>query len=116
MNKKPQNKQLRNKSKKQKTHKTDEGLRGKIRELESVIRKLQSRLKYHERRSHFAEDNTFILINKELEADYQEKVEDQEGNCPSCGKGSLSLLNLGRASYLICDHCPHREKTNHEGS
>lgn len=115
MNKKPHKNQHRNKSEKQPSIRADETLRGEIRQLKAVIRNLQKRLKYFERRTHFAEDNTFVLIDKELEAEYKSEVKQSEANCPTCGKGSLSLLNLGRASYLVCSLCSHREKTNHEG-
>mgnify|MGYP003432054027 CR=1 FL=1 len=92
---------------KQKSHKADEDLRGQVRQLKSVIRNLQKRLRQYEKLDHYLEDAIEIVESEKAKEVEKEHVADK---CPDCKKGDLRVLDLGRVAYLACDTCSYRVK------
>jgi hypothetical protein len=89
------------------SHKSDENLRGVIRELKKQVRDLQRQLRQYNRfDSLLAEalDN----VEEERIKESQEEVEDTV-KCPKCKKGHISVIDLGRI-YHVCNSCSYRKK------
>lgn len=94
---------------KKKTHKSDEDFRGEIRQLKSVIRNLQKRLRYYEKIDHMLED-AMDVVDEERSKQFVEEV--KADRCPDCTRGELRLVDLGRVSYTACTICNYRVKTH----
>ena len=93
---------------KQKTHNELEHLRGIVRQQKSIIRNLKKRLKELERREYYY-DNKDILDEEDKHIETE-----QIGDCPQCGKGTLSESDLFFLVIKKCDHCDYEEKTKKE--
>lgn len=93
-----------------KSHRNNEDSQGEIRKLKSIIRNLQKRLRTYEKFDSYFED----ALESIEEAKSQEKVQEEfkADKCPSCKKGELRVLDLGRVTYLACDACKYRRKTH----
>jgi ribosomal protein L44E len=77
-----------------------EYLNGQIRKLESENRQLKRRLKALDRRAHFYEN----IVEDSVE-DIQ--VKDK---CPTCKKGTITILDLKYVKFETCDNCEHKKK------
>jgi len=78
--------------------KTKTKSRKEIEHLRGIIRGLKKQLKHQQ--NDVAEDNT----------DYN----DEDGNCPKCGKGVLTEIDLVRLKIIKCNICDYREKIHGE--
>lgn len=107
-NKKPDKK--RDSLARQKSHKSEEDLKGEVRKLKSVIRNLQKRLRYYEKIDHLLDDAMDIV--REEEAQNFSPIEEDADKCPDCGKGELALLDLGKYVYTTCSLCSYRVKVD----
>lgn len=85
------------------THSELEHLRGEIKALKSENRNLKKRLRHKEK---YDQPD----FEKELKEETEEQYKKSEDVCKHCGKGIPNLLDLGRAMYMICPVCEHREK------
>lgn len=74
-------------------------LRGQIKKLKSQNRQLKRRNRELEKKAHFYED----IID--------EVSEDVEMNfCPSCEKGTLSILDFKYVKFETCNNCDYKIK------
>ena len=89
------------------SHKSDENLRGVIRELKKQVRDLQRQLRQYNRFDSLLAE---ALENVEEEQSRSVKEEEEAAiKCPKCKKGSISVLDLGRM-YHVCNSCTYRKK------
>jgi len=95
----------------EKTHSEVEHLRGIIREQKSIIRNLKKRVTQLTKREHYYDN---LTDGSEVD-DETDVISDDGGNCPSCGKTDLGILDLYYAVYKVCDLCQYREKVTKEG-
>jgi len=82
---------------KQKNHKPDEYLLGKLRELKKEIRRKDQRIRQLERD---------LMLKSPIK---EKKSRKEEPKCESCGKGTISITDLGIRKFKICTLCGHRE-------
>lgn len=89
-----------------KSHKDDEDIRGRIRELEKENRALRRRLRKLEKSKHVWEQYN-------LDADENTQPEGSQENkavaCPSCGSGTLLPVDLGVKWLFTCSSCLFRK-------
>ena len=78
--------------------KTKTKSRKEIEHLRGIIRSLKKQLKNQHK--DVSEDNT--------------EYGDDDGNCPKCGKGVLTEIDLVRVKIVKCNVCDYREKINGE--
>lgn len=83
---------------KQKDHKPDEYLLGKLRELKKELKRKDQRIRQLER------DLLVKSPNKE------KKSRKEDPKCLECGKGEISILDIGIRRYTICSLCKSRER------
>ncbi len=81
---------------KNKTHSEVEHLRGIIKQLKAENIRLKRQLRIQEKYS----DEETPVEPEAVDVDL----------CPSCARGKLVLLDLGKFAYLTCPVCGHRER------
>ena len=86
---------------KNKEHSGLELLKGRIRKLEAVNRRLRKRNKQLERKTHF-HDNVID--------DVAEEITPKGEMCTECGKGQLTTVDLKYLLIESCDTCEYRKK------
>ena len=80
-----------------KTHKSDEDLLGTIRNQKAEIKRLKRKIKELEKDVLLKEDN-------------KEDEQDEEQICDNCGKGILTIIDIGIRRYSVCGLCKTRER------
>lgn len=87
---------------------TEESLRGKNRELQKIIKKLQQRIAHLEKQLKFS-DSTLSQRQPE-----QKKTKKEIIMCEQCGKGEMEEFVLDRPDkkicFLVCRVCKFRKK------
>lgn len=78
-----------------------EFLNGQIRKLESENRQLKRRLRQLDKTQHFYDD----LIEA-----VAEDIKPKEAKCEKCKVGTLTLIDVKHAKFLVCDECKDRKK------
>ena len=90
------------------THKTDEDLRGTIRELTAENKALRRKLRQLEKSKHL-----WNLYSLEAE-DKEETIEIKEIVCPECKAGVLVYVDLGIKELMSCSNCKYRTKAKNK--
>lgn len=85
---------------KSKNRSENEYFNGKIRKLESENRQLKKRLKALDKRQHLYDDIIEVIA--------EDIVIDEK--CKKCKNGSVSLIDLKYAKFLVCNECKDRTK------
>lgn len=73
--------------------------------LRGEVKKLQKRLKAAQKYNRVIEDK--------LDDDSEPVIKElpkKKDTCPTCDDGSLSMLDLGVAQYVVCNSCNFRQK------
>ena len=90
----------------EKTHSEVEHLRGVIREQKSIIRNLKKRVTQLTKREHYYDN---LTDGSEVD-DETDVISDDGGNCPSCGKTDLEIVDLYHLTLKKCPFCGYDEK------
>lgn len=92
-----------------KSHKADEDLRGRVKELEKINKSLRKRLRQLEKNRHVWQQN---------QLDDEDPIEDikpmEEHKCDHCEYGVLIFTDLGIKTLVSCSSCLYR-KTHNRG-
>lgn len=84
-----------------KSHSEVKHLRGIVKKLQSQNRQLRKELNYYKKRSHFYEETITEAADESLTRDEQ---------CPHCGKGVITELDLVHIIVRSCNVCDHKER------
>ena len=79
--------------------KPEEYLIGQLRRLKKDLKRKDQRIKQLERQ-----------LNFKVEEEPSPKKKEESIKCTSCGKGELSILDIGIRVYTICSICKDRKK------
>jgi hypothetical protein len=87
----------------------DETLRGMVRELQKMVRQLQSENKYLKKQLDMA--NTIISPKEE---EPEPPAKNMGKKCPKCASHNFSEVTVWKPNrnieFLVCQNCLHREK------
>ena len=90
---------------KSRSHRDEEDLKGRLREIEKENKALRKRLRKLERSRH-------IWQQYNLDADENhvpEEIKSEGPKCPSCEHGTLMLIDLGIKDLWSCSTCLYRK-------
>jgi hypothetical protein len=95
---------------KQKERSELEFLRGRVRELEALVKQLQKKASRSDKRKQQLEN---VVDEREEEAQQEVaktfEVEVAELKCPSCGSKEFCQVLIGNRNLEMCDSCGHRK-------
>lgn len=80
----------------------DEYYRGKIRELEATVRRLQRQLRSAEKQHLYVSD---------LESVIEEEISIKSKKCPQCHTGVIQEIDLGIKTLDKCNSCDYKKTT-----
>jgi predicted RNase H-like nuclease (RuvC/YqgF family) len=86
---------------KQKNHRPDEFLKEQVRHLRKEIKRKDQKIRQLEKELGYS----FSKTEKEAK-----KQQQDENLCKECGKGEISLMDIGVRLYAICKLCHKRDR------
>lgn len=84
-----------------KSHSELEYLRGRVKKLESELRRCKKQLKHFERRTHHYEG---------LVDDISDEISEKREVCQECGKGTMVVYDFKFVKVTKCDTCDFQLK------
>lgn len=83
---------------KQRNHRNDEHLLGKLREKEKQLKRAHQRIRQLEKKLNYRQD------------DIKEKNNHKptQIQCSDCGKGNMIISDIGIRRYMVCNLCQER--------